>query len=494
MKIGMLTDFVAVEYCNGPALACQSFRRHMQNRGHQVGLIGPKPNKERKAQGETILLDSWRFRQYGNAPFAMPWPLNTYSAKPDYDIIHANSNTLLMHWAPMVRKLHGIPCIQTNTVYLPSFAHHFLPQEVLDGRFSKPFFDGLQNYVEKHFCDLYDAGDGLIVQCQGLVDYWRNKGLEVPLHIIPRPVDVLNFDQPLKADPYRLDFKKGSRLVVACRHAGEKSLDQLLEIFAEEILPKRSEASLTLIGDGPVHKPLKKLAKRLGIAHRCEFVGELPQKELPNWYHHADVFVYTSMSETFGQVISETLWMGTPVVGFDDGMGVAYQVQDGVNGRLIKAGDCAAFGAAVVDLIDDGNKLQVLSTNARVNQRELVHPEIVFRAYENAYLSAIDHIKRRPPTTTQDRSLKMKWGLFKEHIFPWFWKHSVLIGSGMISSGYQPKTNVKFDEMPEPAPMTPSFNGKRPYLRVVENPRTLDDVSLIEQGGSDDYSKMGLSG
>ncbi|MGB0647645.1 MAG: glycosyltransferase [Bradymonadia bacterium] len=494
MKIGMLTDFVAVEYCNGPALACQSFRRHMQNRGHQVGLIGPKPNKERKAQGETILLDSWRFRQYGNAPFAMPWPLNTYSAKPDYDIIHANSNTLLMHWAPMVRKLHGIPCIQTNTVYLPSFAHHFLPQEVLDGRFSKPFFDGLQNYVEKHFCDLYDAGDGLIVQCQGLVDYWRNKGLEVPLHIIPRPVDVLNFDQPLKADPYRLDFKKGGRLVVACRHAGEKSLDQLLEIFAEEILPKRSEASLTLIGDGPVHKPLKKLAKRLGIAHRCEFVGELPQKDLPNWYHHADVFVYTSMSETFGQVISETLWMGTPVVGFDDGMGVAYQVQDGFNGRLIKAGDCAAFGAAVVDLIDNPHKLQVLSINARANQRELVHPEIVFRAYENAYLSAIDHIKRRPPTTTEDRSLKMKWGLFKEHIFPWFWKHSVLIGSGMISSGYQPKTNVKFDAMPDPVPATSTFTGKRPYLRVVENPRVLDDVALMEQGARSDYSKVGLSG
>ena len=57
--------------------------------------------------------------------------------------------------------------------------------------------------------------------------------------------------------------------------------------------------------------------------------------------------------------------MGTPVVGFD-GMGVAYQDEDGVNGRLIKAGDCAAFGAAVVNLIDDPSKLQVLSTNARL--------------------------------------------------------------------------------------------------------------------------------
>jgi glycosyltransferase involved in cell wall biosynthesis len=495
MKIGMLTDFVAVEYCNGPALACQSFRRHMQKRGHHVGLIGPKPNNESRAEGETILLDSWRFRQYGNAPFAMPWPLNTYAAKPEYDIIHANANSLLMHWAPMVRKLHGIPCIQTNTVHLPSFAHHVLPEDVLNGRLSKPFFDGLQNYVEKHFCDLYDAGDGLIVQCQGLVDYWRNKGLEVPLHIIPRPVDVLNFDQPLRDDPYRLDFQKGSRMVVACRHAGEKSLDQLLEIFAQEVLPKRSNASLTLIGDGPEHKALKKLAKRLGIAHRCEFVGELAQKELPNWYHHADVFTYTSMSETFGQVISETLWMGTPVVGFDDGMGVSYQVKDGENGRLVQSGDYEGFGAAVVDLFDHPTKLQVLSETAQRKQRALVHPEIVFQAYENAYLSAIDHIKRRPPTTTQDRSLKMKWGLFKEHIFPWFWKHSLLIGSGMISSGYQPKANVAFDEMPD---LGPDFSGqstKRPYLRVVENHQAMDNVvRMAEADMHKTAEKLGLSG
>ena len=198
MKIGMLTDFVAVEYANGPALACQSFRRHMENRGHHVGLIGPKPSKHREASGETILLNSWRFRQYGNVPFAMPWPHTTYSERPPYDIIHANSNSLLMHWAPMVRKLHGIPCLQTNTVYLPSFAHHFLPEDVLNAPLSKPVFERLQAYVEKHFCELYDAGDGLIVQCQGLVDYWRNKGLEVPLHIILASVDVQTFDHPVR--------------------------------------------------------------------------------------------------------------------------------------------------------------------------------------------------------------------------------------------------------------------------------------------------------
>jgi 1,2-diacylglycerol 3-alpha-glucosyltransferase len=292
-----------------------------------------------------------------------------------------------------------------------------------------------------------------------------------------------------------LDFKKGGRLVVACRHAGEKSLDELLKIFAAEILPKRSNASLTLIGDGPVHVALKKLSKRLGIAHRCEFVGEIAQKELPQWYHHADMFVYTSMSETFGQVISETLWMGSPVVAFDDGMGVAYQVHDGKNGRLVEPGNFEAFGAAVIDLIDHPTKLQKFSETAFKMQRELVHPEIVFQAYENAYLSAIDHIKRRPPTSVGDRSLSMKWGIFKDHLFPWFWKHSVLIGSGMVSSGYTPKSDVAFDALPDEAPELQPQQKKRPFLRLVDTRRSSDKFAdLANPNGNANKSRFGRLG
>jgi hypothetical protein len=90
----------------------------------------------------------------------------------------------------------------------------------------------------------------------------------------------------------------------------------------------------------------------------------------------------------------------------------------------------------------------------------------------------------------------MKWGLFKEHIFPWFWKHSLLIGSGMISSGYQPKANVAFDEMPD---LGPDFSGqstKRPYLRVVENHQSMVDdvVRMAEADMHRTAEKLGLSG
>ena len=133
------------------------------------------------------------------------------------------------------------------------------------------------------------------------------------------------------------------------------------------------------------------------------------------------MFVYTSLSETFGRVISETLWMGTPVVAYDDKMGVAYQVHNGKNGVLVPAGNAEEFGKAVIDLMDNESKRLKMSDTARETQRALVHPEVVFKAYEEAYYS-IDHIRERPPTRVGDRSLSMKWKLFRGACVPVFWK------------------------------------------------------------------------
>ena len=79
---------------------------------------------------------------------------------------------------------------------------------------------------------------------------------------------------------------------------------------------------------------------------------------MPDFYRYADVFVHASLSETYGNVLGEALWCGTPIVAFADGMGVSSQIQDGVNGVLFAPGKGedaeaaadAAFGRAVVEL------------------------------------------------------------------------------------------------------------------------------------------------
>ncbi len=466
MHIGMLTDYVAVDMTNGPALASQTFRRNMEMRGHQCTLIGPRPgDNQREAPPGSVLLNSGKLRAYDGVRIAFPSPAEAIYDIPKFDVVHAHSNTLMMHWAPMIRDLHGIPALSTNTVYLPGFVHTVIPDGMLKfGPTARPL-DELTKYVERSFASVYNAGDGLIVQCQGLIDYWRSVGMiDVPIHVISRPIDVRNFNRPLAADPFRPDFRRGGRVIVVCRHAKEKALDKLLNVFAHYILPQKPEASLTLIGDGPHHTALQTAATRLGIIHRTDFVGERPQRDLPNFYGHADVFLYTSMIETFGQVVSEALWMGLPVVGKDDGMGVAHQVKHDVNGLLVTPGDNEEelLGAAVRELFDDENRRREFGRKAAERQRTVSAPEVVYAQYEAAYASAQEHYAKNPSPHAGRRDLATKWRMMRKHVYPWTWKHIGLLTLGSMSNDYKARSEVPFDAAPDnPADEKYAHDGGR---------------------------------
>ena len=82
----------------------------------------------------------------------------------------------------------------------------------------------------------------------------------------------------------------------------------------------------------------RRVARELGAEHRVFFTSEVPWTTMPDFYRYADVFVHASLSETYGNVLGEALWCGTPVVAFADGMGVTAQVHDGVNGVLFAPG------------------------------------------------------------------------------------------------------------------------------------------------------------
>ena len=487
MHIGLLSDYIAADCTFGPALACQSFRRNMQLRDHDVTLIGPKPASwMREPPPGSIQLTAGSFRQYQGVRFTFPWPVSAFTKLPDFDVIHSNANSLLMRWAPMVRQLHGVPVLHTNTTYLPEFAHHAIPKNILELPGTRRFWDWLTVAFERSFANVFNNGDGLIVLCQGLVDYWEGKGLQVPIHVIQRPIDVRIFNRKLKDDPFRADFKRGNRLLCTARHSREKSIDRMLEYFAHHVLPASPDASLTLIGDGPAHAALEAQAKSLGVAHRVDFPGEMAQRELPDWLGHADVYVYTSLSETFGQVISEALWMGLPVVALDDKMGVAHQVKNDLNGLLIdpKGADVADdFAAGVKALLDDPARRRALGEGGALRQRETSAPEVVYAAYEAAYASAKEHYASKPPAHVGRPGIGQAMSMGWNWIFPWAWQHAALLGTGLISSGYMPNHKAPLDAAPDnPADEAYAHDGgssmaRLPHWMQAAPPATSGDAS-----------------
>lgn len=102
-----------------------------------------------------------------------------------------------------------------------------------------------------------------------------------------------------------------------------KALPLLLEALAK--LPTSTDWELRVLGDGPLMQQSVSLAKRLGISDRIEWLGWLPLAAAMRQYDWADVFVFTSMRDTSGNVVLEALSRGVPVI-CPDHQGVADMV------------------------------------------------------------------------------------------------------------------------------------------------------------------------
>jgi glycosyltransferase involved in cell wall biosynthesis len=219
----------------------------------------------------------------------------------------------------------------------------------------------------------------------------------------------------------------GARLLCAGRHTREKAQDRLIRIFARHVASVDPTVTLTVIGEGPDTATYQRLARDLGVMDRVFFPGEVPFAVMPDYYAYADIFVHASLSETYGNVLGEALWCGTPTVAFSDGMGVSSQVGDGVNGVVFGPGKGipseleadAAFGRAVTALIRDPLARARLGKMAAKMAREKAHPRIVEQKLADAFLHAQDHLLASGIRPAVDRPKLMQWYTTLQHFRPW---------------------------------------------------------------------------
>jgi glycosyltransferase involved in cell wall biosynthesis len=280
---------------------------------------------------------------------------------------------------------------------------------------------------------MYNQSDGLVVLSDGLRTYWRERGVTAPIHVIPRAVQSDVFDQPLGPDPYARLIERnelpqrGPRLLCAGRHTREKAQDRAIRIFAKHVLSHEPEATLTMVGAGPETERYRKVARELGAEDRVIFAGEVSWTRMPDFYRYADIFIHTSLSETYGNVLGEALWCGTPTVAFADGMGVSSQIQDGANGVLFapckgeeaEAEADAAFGRAVVELIRDPQARARLGKGAGKRARESCSPAAIQQRIADVFQHAQDHAAACGLRPVAERPKLLQWLTTLRHARPW---------------------------------------------------------------------------
>lgn len=433
MRIGILTEFPSPSVQSGPAIQTQFLKRGLEARGHETVLMGPRlPSSDGGHAEATHQYPSVPWPTHPKVRVAMPGPsMGHLWNAPAVDLIHAQTNTMMSDYASWIRRMWQVPVLNTHTVHIPSHSHFVLSDTLYGSETIRDTCRRAARDAERRFARLYNGGDCLIVQNRHLVDYWRERGVIVPIEVVGRPIDTDRFDATVKADPFSSDCPPGHRFLVVCRHDREKRLDHLIALFANHIFPHAPQATLTLIGSGPEHLKLVAQARTSPFRARFHFKGERNHNALASWYQHADVFTYTSLSETFGNVINEALWCGTPVVALNDRMGVSHQVQHGDNGLLIRPSrddTDTEFAEACLSLIRSPKRRDLMGRAAQSGARETSHPDLIISRFEAIYARAHTHCRAMLPTPLTDASMAKQMRAFAFHMGRWAWGHAAVLG------------------------------------------------------------------
>jgi glycosyltransferase involved in cell wall biosynthesis len=183
------------------------------------------------------------------------------------------------------------------------------------------------------------------------------------LRVLGRGVDAQLFDPARRCDQLRASWGADPTTpVILCvgRLAAEKNLGLLIKAY---------ESMSSSIGDGPL---------RDSLAAQCPtaiFAGRQSGVELARHYASADLFLFPSLSETFGNVVTESMASGLATVAFRHAA-AAELIVNGSNGVLIEPTEPDSFVKASRDLAADWARCRAMGQLARQSVAHLDWPAI----------------------------------------------------------------------------------------------------------------------
>jgi glycosyltransferase involved in cell wall biosynthesis/predicted metal-dependent phosphoesterase TrpH len=264
-------------------------------------------------------------------------------AEGRYDLVHVCSPGPAGIGAALLARVMGIPVVGSYHTELASYAGL---------RSGDPVLEAGMRFALGRF---YGGCDVVLSPSAATDESLRSVGVDGDRILRwGRGVDLERFS-PAKRRP-RL-FEGEINVMYSGRLTKEKGAHLLADTFLRAY-ERNKQLHLVLAGGGPEADVLR---ERLG--DRATFLGWLDGEEYAQAYASADIFLFASCTDTFGQVILEAQASGLPVVAVAEG-GPLELVENGRTGRLCPA-DADALAAAVVELATRPGLRASMSAGAR---------------------------------------------------------------------------------------------------------------------------------
>ncbi|CAN5247615.1 glycosyltransferase family 1 protein [soil metagenome] len=344
MRIAYVTETWPPEL-NGVALTAARTVQRLRSKGHVVQVVRPRQAVEVDAGAEELLVRGVRLPMYHDLQVGLPFvaPLERAWKTFEPDIVHVATECSLA-WAAL-RAGRSLGSTVTSD-YRTRFD--------LYGRYYG--FAVLTPLIRRYLRAFHNRCDLTCVPAPDLAAELREQDFQC-LEVHGRGIDVERFTPARRDEALRASWGTGPFVLSVGRLAREKNLELLAQSF-EAIRARQQGARLIVVGDGPMRAELE---RRLPEAVFC---GHRSGDELAQIYASADLFLFPSLTDTFGNVVLEALASGLPTVSFDRAAANMHMA-DGIDGRVVAPDDEAGVIVAAVSLAADRSARARLSLAAR---------------------------------------------------------------------------------------------------------------------------------
>lgn len=366
LRLALVTETFPPEI-NGVSMTIGRLVRGLAERGHRIEVIRPRqPGEKEGTFGHRNVTEILRpgvgIPRYQGLRLGLPSGgllERRWKADPP-DIVHVVTEGPLGWSALRAAERLGLP---VSSSFHTNF-HHY----------AKHYGIGLVHRLVSDYLRSFHNRTGVtMVPSSDLVKSLEADGYR-GCALWSRGVDTELFT-PSKRDP-ALRAKLGvSENGLLCIHVGrvapEKSIPLAITAF-RRIQAIRPDARMVLVGDGPLRAGLQRQNPDL------MFTGAIDVDGLTRHDASADLFLFPSRSETFGNVLMESFASGTAAVGFDYAAAHMHG-RDGVNMLAVAFDDEAGFLDAAVRAAKDDQLRSRLAVAARTTAEGIGWPAVVGR-------------------------------------------------------------------------------------------------------------------